>query len=1067
MKKHYILLAVIANLHAYSQTTYNSSELIQKGIELKNEGKFVEASKNFEEVNISDPNYLIGQYELISAHLSANELEKSLKLSTQLYNDKKYEEYPDLLSLHGIVLSNNDKLQEAMEVFEVAEKKFPQSTHVLFNKAVVYQKQNKKQEALNTYKQIIEIDPTHTSALYNLGLIALEDGKIVNGSLALMTYLMVDPIGAQAKQSIWTLNKKYHQNYSNKPTLQYNENDSFKELEQLLMAQVQFHENFKLKVTIDDIAIRNMQAILDYLEKYPLKTDDFYTKQFAAPLKKIATDQQTANYLYTTTLSIGDIVEKDLNKQKKNIENYIENYLSNQILPSYYSVSKDNTTYRIFREGYEKAYAQVKPTDLNFKEGKTYAENTIGYKTAESTYKNNLLNGAKTYFIPMGNIVIIENYKDDVLNGLNKEFYQNNVLKGEYNYTNGNLSGLYKAYYPTSNLHCEGFYENNEYNQKSECFYPNGSKRLVATYLNGKFNGLYENYDEIGNLIFKTNYLNNEIDGDIKEYYFNNTIKRAGTYKNGKPVTDTYYFFDGKKAAENEYKDGKMVAQTFYRIDGTLLNKILYDNKEQKTENHDYNRSNQVYQIDYFKNGSYDKTEYKLANVKPANTGNKKQFNYNALGKLVSEGNYSKDVAIGEWSYYDAFGNLKSKNIYDNEGKITSTEGYATSGNISYKINYKDNVYYGKYEQYLNNKLVQLSYYNENGLNGPDLVYYPSGVLHYNSFYTDGLLTNNKFTYSINNNLINTEHYISNILTQTTSYLTPTPTTFNFENKTGVFETQVTPVTFQKYELKNGVKNGVTILKTKDLVLEKENFVNNNFHGKQEYFNILGNKTAEINTVNGLKHGNSKWYDEMGNLRASGDYVLNETLGTFSNYYYNQKPYSTSTYEQDIKHGPHTYFDFNGNKIAEIIFYEGTPIKYTTYNTNGNEITKDITNGTFDMVSYYKNGNKSIEINFKNYEYNGVYKIFFENGKPAIEMEFNNGNQNNKENTYYANGTLYVSKNYENNYLTKTTTYYSENGNKALDINYAFDLLHGNYIIYENNNIKTTAKFNTDQLVEI
>lgn len=1068
MKKHYFLLSTLITLQAFSQTAYNSDDLLTKGIELHKQGNYVEAIKNYQEINISDPIYLSAQYELITSYLSSGELEKSLDLSTKLYNEGKYKELPQLLSLHGIILSSNNKLTEALNVFEQAEKQFPESTHILFNKAVVYQKQENLQAALDLYNKVIIIDPSHTSALYNLGLIALEDGKIVHGSLALMTYLMVEPVGNNSKSALILLNKKYHQNYNKKPVLNYGENiNEFKELEQLLMSQVQFHKDFNLKVSIDDVVVRNIQLILDYLESHDLKNNDFYETKLAFYLKKIADNKQTANYIYTSTLSVADVFEKDLNKNKKNIEAYIDTFLKPDILQNYYTVTKNNATYRVYREGYEKAFVQVKPTDFDFKEGKGYSENILGPKSSETHFKDNLLNGLKTNYSAKGLVVSEENYKDDQLNGINKEYFPNQNLNGEYTYLNGSLTGPYKTYYPTKNINCFGDYLNNEYNGKSECFFPNGSPRIVANYTSGNFDGLYESYNEIGNLIFKTTYLNNEINGEITEYYDDKTLKRTGKYDNGKPLSDLYYFANGKVANEYVYTDGKVSEITTYRIDGSVLNKVMYDSKERKLEHHDYNRNNEIFQKDFYKNGRFSKSEYNLPNVVTAPVANKKQTNYNAIGKIISEGNYEKEVPVGEWNYYNALGKLTSKYFYDENGNITKAEGFSNDGSLGYTVHYKDNNYYGKYEQFSNKKLTQVNNYNENGLNGPETFYYPSGTVHYNSFYIGNSLSNNRYTYTLEGKLALTEFFINNVLVSTTNHLTTTPTIFNFEDKTGTFETKLTPATTIKYQLKNGAKNGEVITSANNIILSKENYVNNVQHGKQEYFNILGNKVAELHLVNGTKANTSNWYDELGKLRTSSKHEKDQINEKIAHYYYNQKPYSTINYEQDLKHGAHTYYTFNGDKAAEIIYYEGTPTKYTAFDNKGNEFTKEITNGTFDLISYYKNGTKSLEINFKDFDYDGVYNLFFENGKPAIEMTYANGVHTNFETTYYSNGTIYCKKQHDNNMLINTVNYYLENGNKALDIQYNYDLLHGNYTIYENNKIKNTAKYDSNLLVEI
>jgi len=1066
MKKHYLLLINLLACGSFAQTTYNSDDILTKAIGFNRDGSYTEAIKALEELNISDPYYLIGQYELINACLMSEDDEKGLAISTKLFNDKKYEEYPPLLTLHGIALSTNNKLDEALEIFELAEKKYPESTNVLFNKAVVYQKQHNLQAAMDIYKRITEIDPSHTSALYNQGLIALEDGKIVHGSLALMTYLMVDPVGAQAKNALLVLNKKYHQNYNKKPVLDYGkDHGDFGELEALLMAQVQFHKNFNLKISVDDVATRNMQAILDYLEQDEVKGTDFYSKRFALPLKQITEKGQKTNYMYTALLSLGDVLEKDLNKNKKAIEGYIENYLKNEIIPTYYTVSKGNDVYRVFRESQEKIFMKIKPGDPNFKQGLSYSESIFGYKTGESNFENNLLNGTRKYFSAAGNLMNEEHYKDDKLNGPNKEYFPNKILRGEYHYVNGELTGSYKTYFPTSSVNCSGDYDKNVYNGKAECFFPNGSKRVTANYTQGNFNGDYESYNETGHLIFKGRYVDNEIHGDVNEFYNDKQLKRTAKFDKGRPLGDSYYFIDGKKASDYEYKEGKLIAITNFRPDGSILSKTFYDAKERKQEHHDYNRNNEVYQIDYFKNGAFEKTEYKLPGITYAGGGVQK--NYNAIGKLISEGSYTKELMTGEWSYYYPYGVVRSKSFYDEKGNLTKTEGYTFNGTLSYKAGYKDNAYFGKYETFHNNKLARISYYNEKGLNGPEITYYPTGAVHENSFYIDNLQSNYEYTYTLGGKEALKYYFINGILMNMTSYLTAKPTEFNFDGKTGVFDVMITPATSAKYELKNGIKNGTLAVYTGNVLLRRENYINDIYHGKQEYFNVLGNKTMETNVVNGIAHGLQTSYDELGKKQTSSENIEGMTEGKLQHFYPNGKPYSVISYEQDIKHGPQTLYDFNGNKIAELMYYEGMLVKYSFNDQKGNMVEKDVTDGNIDLVAYHNNGSKALELHFRNFMYNGNYSFFFENGKPALEMNFANGLQTGTENSYYANGNIYCKKQYKDNALNDMASYYYENGDKALEIEYKHDLLHGNYVIYENNKIKKTAKYDSDFLVEI
>ncbi len=522
MKNKYLTLLTLISMPLFGQT-YSASEFISSGIEQHTNKAYDKAIADFSKVNISDPKYITAQYEIINSLLADKKLEEALKLSTQLFEEKKYLEAPYLLALHGIVLSENDKLDEAIQMFDLGLKNNPESTHLLLNKAVVLYKQKKNQEVLDLYKKIITIDPSHTSALYHLGNLALEDGKIVEGSLSLMTFLMLDPLSANAYSALSTLNKKYHQNYTSKPTLKYSETgDQFKELEELLNAQVQYHANYPLKIGIDDVVVRNMQAIIDYFETHDVK-NGFFENQFGKYFKEIALAKHTKNYLYLSLGSISSSFEKEYSKNDKEIKNYVDTFLIPKITENYFTGYRGNQKYKVFRENNEKVFLPLnKENEL---EGTGIVEDFLGTKKADITYKNNNLNGVKNYYEANGNLSYSENYVNGEITGAIKNYAVNNQLILDLNSKNGKADGKYTTYYPTSGKNCEGTYVDDSYNGLSQCYYPDGTKKIIANYKNGLFNGEYKRFNETGTLVLNSNYADNEIDGDFLEYYDNGTLK--------------------------------------------------------------------------------------------------------------------------------------------------------------------------------------------------------------------------------------------------------------------------------------------------------------------------------------------------------------------------------------------------------------------------------------------------------------------------------------------------------------------------------------------------------------
>jgi len=95
--------------------------------------------------------------------------------------------------------------------------------------------------------------------------------------------------------------------------------------------------------------------------------------------------------------------------------------------------------------------------------------------------------GTWEYFDDLGNIILKENYIDDVLNG-SYFLYLNGKLSDVYNYKDGKKNGLAKS------------------------FFLSGKIKNIKNYKNDKLDGKYEIYNEKGELIEKLNYTNGYLD---------------------------------------------------------------------------------------------------------------------------------------------------------------------------------------------------------------------------------------------------------------------------------------------------------------------------------------------------------------------------------------------------------------------------------------------------------------------------------------------------------------------------------------------------------------------------
>ena len=115
---------------------------------------------------------------IISFHCKAD-----IKLINKLIEDKNYEQAqieinsmlkadsdnPQLLFINGVLLSENNKVNEAIKVFESLTKSHPNLPEPYNNLAVLYAQQGDFQKAKHALEQSIKTHPSYATAHINLG----------------------------------------------------------------------------------------------------------------------------------------------------------------------------------------------------------------------------------------------------------------------------------------------------------------------------------------------------------------------------------------------------------------------------------------------------------------------------------------------------------------------------------------------------------------------------------------------------------------------------------------------------------------------------------------------------------------------------------------------------------------------------------------------------------------------------------------------------------------------------------------------------------------------------------
>lgn len=133
-----------------------------------------------------------------------------------LYNEGKMKEQPSLYTLYGSYCSDEKQYDKAEKIFNEGALYLSNSSNFLYNQAILYLRKEDLQKSTDLLKKAVTINPNLASAHYFLGSIALENGNIVEGSLALLSYLAIAPTGKFAQEAVLKLNNKFGENYLTK-----------------------------------------------------------------------------------------------------------------------------------------------------------------------------------------------------------------------------------------------------------------------------------------------------------------------------------------------------------------------------------------------------------------------------------------------------------------------------------------------------------------------------------------------------------------------------------------------------------------------------------------------------------------------------------------------------------------------------------------------------------------------------------------------------------------------------------------------------------------------------------
>lgn len=1082
MKKILLLFLLVSFSKNYSQTdyafVYNNDSIIRKGIRLHNEKKYDEALKEYQRISKIDPKYLDAQYE-IALTLSAQEKKTELRaLLEDLYSKGKMIESPELFQIYGVFLSDEKEYEASEKIFKEGEKYLPNYSHFQYNFALLYVRKGETQKAIDILKNIITNNPNHASSHYLLGICAFENGKITEGTLALMSYLVLAPAGPHATKAVSALNANYGQNYLSENKFVFSKSgDNFEEIETILRNQLPLKKVYKIKSSIDDKITRQVQAIAEYSLEHKMG-DGFFETTYIPWVKQMVEQNQLEAYSYFSLISLEENLGKELTKQKKKIMSFVTDYLKKDFWSVFGKRKLDmfgKVEEVIVSIDNERPYIIGKQINGAFEGKCKYLDNYANLK-GELIFKNGLLEGPQKYFNDKGEIVEEKSFINGKVNGTRNTYYANGNISMTENYKDDVLDGISTSYYPNGGKQCEANFVNGKRNGTLICLHEDGSKKNEIDYTDDKVNGKFIRYNEAGDITQNYVCINDKIDGNCLEYFDGKTIKSEAVYKNGLIEGSHKSYYPNKSLKrESIYNAGKIVKTIDYAENGKKKFETSYNDKEEMESYDCFDNDGNKYFVEKYKGGELKTSfQYTAANPKGSEMSlNKKGFEVkNFDGSERVKGAFEKGKKAGEWTYLYDSGILRLKEFYTNGKTNGTTTNYNSNGTVASIYNESSDVISGLYEIYSFNKLNQVYNYENGDQNGPFKTYYSDGTLN-----SEGYLINNEFgydkiTYRQNGKILRIESYIDNIPTKLKSFNTSDKmeNDIDFKNKNGAFTITYSDGAYSKNNnYKNGMLDGKQNIvdKYKNKMLESE-FKSGILHNVYKKFSPTGSVLVENNYYNGSLNGQNKYYDYVGNLRLTSEYAFGAENGKTIRYYNNKAKMLESEYLNDLHNGNSTYYNQKGEPIL-IVNYENDAPKYYIRKNKTGELNEKVVieNQTAAISSMYPNGKTAIQFNLNKGNLQGKFVINNAEGKPDYECSYKDDVLDGVRTEYYSNGKIYKKENFVNNEYDGKQEYFKEDGQLWASISIKKDELHGDSLLYNAGKLVETKKYDSDELVGI
>ncbi len=988
-------------------------------------------------------------------------IEEALRIDK---NDFSEDQIADYYAILGSLYDKNNEREKSIEIYNEALKIYPQHYLLYYNRAVTYMNINQNKKAYDDLLKSVEIFPNYAKTHYFLGLLAINNGNLTEGTLALTTSVLLDE-GAITTNAIQIINGALSKKYEEpEQTFEIEGSDQFDSIEQVLRKQYALDKGYKLNSELDYPYTRQLQALISESTKITSR-EGFFASKYLNFYSDLAKNNQFENLSYYLFQNFNnEAIQKLVSKKSSNIKKFSEWFLPN-IVETVLTTNFNGKKVRVVAEDMNIGYGDV----VNKKKNGLWIYNYFyGKKAIETTFKDGLKEGMYTSFHPNGKVEAKIPFKNDVPDA-KAEIYHDN---GNISITKQYVNGKQEVYNYFGGLKCTTDLKNDQKDGKEICYYKNGNILSESNFVNGLQENKTIEYYPNKDIKDSYNAAKNYYDGDKKSYFPDKTLQEEYVYKNGNTVGDekTYYangdlkalattnpskyikYFGKEIQQEVIFKDDKMTNQIIYLAGKPYLQLFLTggDGKEYISSYH------------YYNSAGLPEKEYTL--TKGSNFEIKSPDN-----KIYLSGSYNKNnQKHGEWKYYNLVnGLLESKTYYENGLQTKILESYFKNGRLKESIAIKDDKKQGPYKEYFNIGGIssELNYINNVG-EGEVNLYHENGKLKAKYFIENNEAVGKYNSYDIDGMLISTLILKEGESIRDDQFYNGAKVSSLDYSKNGAqtyFAKSNIESTYT--HLKNGYLNGKTVLKSnKDEIALETDYIDAKRYGNTKQYHPNQNIYIDSNYLNNELYGDYKMYDLNGKLISTRKNAGGATYGPLEKFTFQGMKYYEGTYYENKNNGPEKYFGSNNELLLTINYYDGTPY---SYQKNQDATPTPLKNETTLIVANYKDGKPGLEISFKNGEQTSNYKLYHQKDTLLSTSQFVDGYLEGERKNYGDDGKIYSVENFKNgDYHGKREIYYP-NGKVKIVAHYSNDFLHGNYQEFsDTGKLLMTKVYNNGVLIE-